>query len=308
MSQLKTTVCQVIRTGRILKDKIKKYLNPFSGNIINKTINNIFFPEICSSCGEVNESFLCEKCRQSIIEIKNISCHFCGAPFISDKKKFPISSGSAISISNELFSKKQNPEIKFGFNKIDTKEKNNPGCPVCRECGYNFYMLRSFGPYRGILKKLIIKFKYGKIYTLAPVLTSFLKKAYVENYSKEKIDYVDTVPDFTVFKGGFTSQGTQTDNHMQILAKMFSKETGIPYEGNIIKIKKTLRQQNLGVYERKVNLEGVFKAADMLKAVKKNILLIDDVWTTGNTLNEISKALKNCGAQKIYLLTIARAI
>ncbi|MHB1348041.1 MAG: ComF family protein, partial [Candidatus Humimicrobiaceae bacterium] len=78
--------------------------------------------------------------------------------------------------------------------------------------------------------------------------------------------------------------------------------------GNILKIKKTSKQQNLGEYERKVNLEGVFKAADMLRVYKKNILLVDDVWTTGNTLNQITKALKNCGAQKIYLLTIARTI
>lgn len=263
-----------------------------------QAINNIFFPEICSSCGEINESFLCERCRQSIIEIKNISCRLCGAPFVSDKQKFQVNYDRTISRSNELFLKKQNPKINLNFNKINTEEKDNESCPACRECGYNFYRLRSFGLYKGILKKLIIKFKYGKIYTLAPVLNSFLKKTYLENYSNEKIDYMDTVPDFTVFKGGFTYHGTQTDNHMQILAKMFSKETGIPYEGNIIKIKKTLRQQNLGVYERKVNLEGVFKASDMLRAVKKNILLIDDVWTTGNTLNEISKALKNCGAQK----------
>jgi competence protein ComFC len=169
-------------------------------------------------------------------------------------------------------------------------------------------MLRSFGLYRDILKKLIVKFKYGKIYTLAPVLNSFLKKTYLENYSNEKIDCIDTVPDFTAFKNGSADPAGQTDNHMQVLAKIFSKETGIPFAGNIIKIKKTAKQQNLGMYERKVNLEGAFKAADNLMAVKKNILLIDDVWTTGNTLNEISKALKKCGAQKIYLLTIARAI
>src|SRR5665647_846707 len=249
-----------------------------------QAINNIFFPEICSSCGEINESFLCEKCRRSIAEIKNISCPFCGAPFVSDNETSSLNYERAV-----LF-------------------PTRADCPVCRDSAYSFYRLRSFGLYKGILKKLIIKFKYAKIYTLAPILNSFLKKAYLENYSNEKIDYIDTVPDFTDFKAGLTSTVCQADNHMQILVKIFAKETGIPYAGNIIKIKKTLKQQNLGMYERKVNLEGVFKAADTLRAAKKNILLIDDVWTTGNTLNEISKALKKCGAKKIYLLTIARAI
>jgi competence protein ComFC len=251
---------------------------------------------------------LCEKCREGIIEIKTISCNFCGAPLIQDKEKSPVMSNGNNLLPDELFLKKQNPEINPALNKINTAGKNNTGCAACRECGYSFYMLRSFGIYSGVLKKLIIKFKYNKIYTLAPVLNSFLKKSYIENFINEKIDYMDTVPDYNNFKDGLSYPAGQPDNHMQVLAKMFSGETGIPYGSNIIKLKKTLKQQNLGMYERKVNLEGVFKAVDMLKVFNKNILIIDDVWTTGNTLNEISKALKKCGAQKIYLLTIARAI
>lgn len=280
----------------------------FSGNLINKTVNNVFFPEICSSCGEINEGLLCEKCRKDVIEIKKITCQFCGAPFITDKQKFPINYNNAVSFPNALSSNIQNLKVDPGFSKIQIPKINVESCPSCRECGYEFLRLRSFGLYRGILKKIIIKFKYGRIYSLAPVLSSFLKNSFIENYINEKIDYMDTVPDFSAFRDGFNYASRQPDNHMQILAKMFSKETGIPYGSNIIKIKKTLRQQNLGVYERKVNLEGVFKAVNALEVFKKNILLIDDVWTTGNTLNEISKALKNCGAQKIYLLTIARAI
>jgi len=211
-------------------------------------------------------------------------------------------------LPEEVFSEKQALKVNPDLRKANNSKKNMAGCPVCRESQYSFFRLRSFGLYSGILKKLIIKFKYRKIYTLAPVLTGFLKKAYMENYSSEKIDYVDTVPDFTdprALPAGFAHQ---TDNHMQILVKMFSKETGILYGDNIIKIKKTLKQHNLGLYERKVNLEGVFKAASSLKADNKNILLIDDVWTTGNTLNGISQALKKCGAKNIYLLTIARAV
>jgi competence protein ComFC len=273
-----------------------------------QAINNIFFPEICSSCGEINEGFLCEKCRSKIAEIKNISCSFCGAPFISDSREYPLNCEQTALLPGIIFSKNETLQINFCPGEINNKEKNSTGCPVCRECDYYFYKLRSFGLYKGVLKKLVIKFKYSKIYTLAPLLNSFLKKAYAENYAGEKIDYMDTVPDFNDSRGEAIGAVGKTDNHMQILAKIFSKETGIPYGGNVIKIKKTLKQQNLGLYERKVNLEGVFKAADSLKADKKNILLIDDVWTTGNTLNEISKALKKCGAKNIYLLTIARAV
>ena len=211
-------------------------------------------------------------------------------------------------LPEEVISKKQTLEINLNLRSAGNNEKNLTGCPACGGSEYSFYRLRSFGLYSGILKKLIIKFKYHKIYTLAPVLTGFLKKAYLENYFSEKIDYVDTVPDFVDLRAVASDSASQPQNHMQILVKMFSKETGIPCGDNIIKIKKTLKQHNLGLYERKVNLEGVFKAQSVLSACKKNILLIDDVWTTGNTLNGISQALKKCGAKNIYLLTIARAV
>ncbi len=282
MSQLKTTGCQAI--------------------------NNIFSPEICSSCGDINEGFLCEKCRRSIAEIKNISCNLCGAPFTVNKEPSSTKGNSGGLLSDEVISKKQALKTNPDLNNAGNNDKKKAGCPVCRDSEYSFYRLRSFGIYSGILKELIIKFKYRKIYTLAPVLTGFLKKAYLENYFSETIDYVDTVPDFVDFRSAASDSASQAQNHMQILVKMFSKETGIPYGDNIIKIKKTLKQHNLGLYERKVNLEGVFKAQSVLSACKKNILLIDDVWTTGNTLNGISQALKKCGAKNIYLLTIARAV
>jgi competence protein ComFC len=229
-------------------------------------------------------------------------------PFIAGKQKHSFDYGSIDTIPNEIIEKKYTRGINQNFNKINRVKKDGESCKSCSEYGYNFYRLRSFGLYGGILKKLIIKFKYGKIHTLAPILSGFLKKAYLENYLNDEINYIETVPDFAAFNGRTAGAASFPDNHMQILVKIFSRETGIPYSDNIIKIKKTLRQQNLGMYERTLNLEDAFKVVNVLKAVKKNILLIDDVWTTGNTLNEISKVLKNCGAQKIYLLTIARSI
>ena len=168
-------------TGRILEDKIKKYTGLFSGNIISKTINNVFFPEICSSCGEINEGFLCRKCRNDISEIKKISCNLCGAPFISDEQKFSASFSCSTAMSDKLFSGKQNLKIEPVLNNINASAKDNTGCVYCSEKGYNFYMLRSFGIYTGILKKLIIKFKYKKIYTLAPILNNFLKKTFEQS-------------------------------------------------------------------------------------------------------------------------------
>jgi len=93
---------------------------------------------------------------------------------------------------------------------------------------------------------------------------------------------------------------------MQILAEDLSKITRIPFLNNIIKIRDTLKQQKLDYYRRKINLTDAFKVRNCLFSYDKNILLIDDVWTTGSTLNEISSILKKSKANKIYLLTLAR--
>lgn len=274
-------------------------VNPLSNNILKETLKNILIPDICSSCGEISSDILCEKCKQKIIKIKDLVCNFCGSPIVSPiftkDQEYPSRIENFNFLSENKLFLPENPENKLK-------------CLICKNSEFQFYKLRSFGLYTGVLKELIIKFKYKKIYMLAPVLCSFLKEAFLNYYKDEKIDYIETVPDFTGKKANLTNTYYYGVNHMQMLADLLSKEIKFPYANNLIKIKKTLKQQNLGMYERKVNLEGAFKLVNVLKAVNKNILLIDDVWTTGNTLNEISKTLKKCGADKIYLLTIARAI
>ena len=56
------------------------------------------------------------------------------------------------------------------------------------------------------------------------------------------------------------------------------------------------------------NIEEAFKVKDCLSISGKSLLLVDDVWTTGNTLSEMSRILKNSGAFKVYMLTLARRV
>ncbi len=151
-------------------------------------------------------------------------------------------------------------------------------------------MHRSFAIYRGGIKKIIKKYKYNKIYDLKEIISKFLAKTYIKNYESEKIDYIETVP----------------GKHMEILCESFSRLIKIPFAGNIIRIKSILKQQSLSYIQRKSNVKQAFKVRDCLLYYGKNILLVDDVWTTGSTLMEISDVLKKAGADKIYLLTLAR--
>ncbi|HAJ95988.1 MAG TPA: hypothetical protein DCP02_07125 [Actinobacteria bacterium] len=163
-------------------------------------------------------------------------------------------------------------------------------CSFCRTGDYNFTAHRSFAIYGGNMKKIIKKFKYKKIYNLKDVLIGFLSDVYEEYFRGENIDYIDTVP----------------GEHTEILAKGFAAKHGIQFKQNIMKIRKTHRQGGLDLKERKINILDCFKLRNCLACRDKNILVIDDVWTSGSTLKEICRTIGSGSPGKIFLLTLAR--
>jgi len=233
---------------------------------ITEFFKDTIIPPICSVCGKICTEILCHDCNSRIKFLDETVCQHCGRPLV---------------------------------------DKNNLGiriCLLCKNENYNFYKLRSFSLYKEPIVNLIQKFKYKKYYFLSKLLAGFLKKGYERFFSSEKIEYLDTVPNYTA-----TGQYDKYHkSHMQILAEDLSKIIGIPFLNNIIKIRDTSKQQKLDYHQRKINLKDAFKLRNCLISYGKNLLLIDDVWTTGSTLNEISSILKKSKANKIFLLTLAR--
>lgn len=222
------------------------------------------------NCGELCSGYLCSDCVKKINKIKGNICNYCGS----------LSAESNIS---------------------------NTFCNFCKDKHFSFYRLRSFGIYEGLIKKSIISFKYNKIYSISSELASFLKELVNKHFSGQDIDYIETVPDFiNGQENNFGNQEDSENNHMKILSARLAELTGIPFADNIIKLRKTLKQQKLDQNERLFNLKNVFKTRDPLLYYRKNILLIDDVITTGSTINEVAYALKRGMADKIFAITLAR--
>ena len=98
-------------------------------------------------------------------------------------------------------------------------------------------------------------------------------------------------------------------NQSELIAKEISRITGIPIVRNIlIKIKDTLPQSSLNKKQREENAKNVYKIINSKQLHNKKILVIDDIYTTGSTVNECSKLLIQKGIQKsnIGILTIAK--
>ncbi len=99
---------------------------------------------------------------------------------------------------------------------------------------------------------------------------------------------------------------TKPYNHGEIIARSVSEELGIPFEQELLaKIYETESQHDLGVLLRRGNLSGVFTVTEPEKIKGKRILLVDDIMTSGETLNECAKMLCLAYAESVQCAVLA---
>ena len=98
-------------------------------------------------------------------------------------------------------------------------------------------------------------------------------------------------------------------NQSAILALVIGERLGIPVLTNILlRERHTMPQVELDMKERKKNVAGAFTVQNGEMVIDKDIILVDDVYTTGSTVNECAKALKENGAGMVSVVTIARMV
>lgn len=156
--------------------------------------------------------------------------------------------------------------------------------------------------YKNEIRKLIIDYKFND--------KAYLYKLFSENIIKnekicgilKKYDIIIPVP---IHKKRKRQRGY---NQSELISKEIANYIkSLNLENNIIqKVKNNIAQSTLSKKQRKTNVENVYKIAEKEKIENKNIVLFDDIYTTGSTVNVISKILKENGAKKIIVLTIAK--
>lgn len=232
---------------------------------------DLVYPRHCFSCdGTINkedEVYICDRCREGIKIIDENRCARCGLPL-----------GPYANISNA-------------------------GCATCKNVKLWFDSVHSAARYEGVVRKLIHRYKYGR----NEALTITLNKILIENVPKyyhttSKVDIVVPVPLFWLkrIKRGF--------NQSQLLARGLAKHLSLPISmGNLRRIRNTASQTLLSRHERIKNIQDAFDIQKPKEFLHRNILLVDDVITTGTTASECARKLKENGAKKVYVLTLARA-
>ncbi len=152
------------------------------------------------------------------------------------------------------------------------------------------------------LQHIVHALKYDKKFHIGIFLGKSLGKHFKSQFQSWNINIIIPIPLHHLKKAerGF--------NQSYYIAKGISAQTSMAVKSNVIKrMRFTQSQTTKTLKEREENVEGAFKVRKTQKVKGKNVLLVDDVMTTGATINECGKVLLEEGANQIYAATVALA-
>ena len=155
--------------------------------------------------------------------------------------------------------------------------------------------------YQGIIRRIILKYKFQEEAYLYKTFVNFLLKN--ENFF-ENIEKYDTIVPVPISRKRLKSRGY---NQSELIAKEIAYNSNSILEtGCLYKVKNIVEQSKLNKEERLKNIQGVYELVNKEKLYKKKILLVDDIFTTGSTVNECAKVLRNASPRKIGVFTLAK--
>ena len=212
---------------------------------------------------------ICEKCRGALAPLRGPVCEHCGRPFPSETML----------------------------------ETTNPHCFACRQNLYGFDAARSYGAYSDEMVKAITLLKYHRLTRLGGWFAEKLKATAEANPIIRGADVLVPVP---LHPARRRERGY---NQTELIARPLARLVGIPLEpGLLVRVKPRPSQLFLSRRERWLSVRGAYEIRDGRRIDNQRVLLIDDVFTTGATLDACARVLKKAGAKSVVGLTVARTL
>jgi ComF family protein len=219
-------------------------------------------------------SFCCSDCLKAFATIPSPICSCCGAPFKSSQDQ-------------------------------------NHFCGECIARPKKFRMARAAMVFDQKLMTVIHRFKYAAKTQLARPLGGLMLSGFMRHWEGEKVDLILPVPlhPQKFRKRGFNQSYLLIRSWNAVADPVHTILPDIPVHTNVlIRTRATVPQTGLGRRQRLKNVKGVFSLRFPEKIYGKKVLVVDDVYTTGATVNECARTLLKFGAERVDALTLARAI
>ena len=232
---------------------------------------SVLFPAACRICGQAlaNASRIpiCEACLRGFDRIAQPMCLCCGRPFVS-----PVASQAA-----------------------------QPLCRLCRLSFYAFDRARSFAVYDNVLSEAILLLKYEEVKPLGGWFASRLAEIVLSAAGEWPVDVVVPVPLH------IDRRRERGYNQAELIARPLAKRLNLTLEPRmLVRVKPRPARLVLSRSEHWRSVRGAYATPAGLKVDNLRILLVDDVLTTGATLDACSRILKKAGAASVFGLTVAR--
>lgn len=172
-------------------------------------------------------------------------------------------------------------------------------CYDCQNTQHFYEQGRSLWLHKMPVSQSVYQFKYKNRRIFAEYYAAKMAEQFSDLIRQWEIEVIIPVP---IHKSKWKKRGY---NQAEVLANELSRRMHIPVESFAVRrVQKTDPLKTMNPQERKRALSRAFAvSADWKK--KKNVLLIDDIYTTGSTIDEIARILKKKGVQKVYFLTIS---
>jgi len=243
--------------------------------VVREALTSLVFPAPCRICGRVLDTGsavpLCHGCVTALTEtLPEPLCAQCGRPIVS------AAVNDAMSV---------------------------PQCYLCRKQVYGFDFARSFGAYTSRMSQAILLLKYEKVSPLG----GWFAKRLASVVRRQPQDFAaDAVVPVPLDRGRLRERGY---NQAELIAKPLARLLGIPFRSFLlVRTRPRPNQLRLTRRERWETVRGAYAMHQTAQVDKLRVLLVDDVFTTGATLDACSRTLKEAGAARVVALTVARAV
>ena len=243
------------------------------------------FPSDCRLCGAplINISRLpvCEDCLGAMRPIAGGLCSICGERVVSP----------------------------LAFAAEGRDSEGEARCGLCRRLEPPYVKATAYGSYESGLRELIHLLKYNQVRPAANVLGRMLAEAIEDLQPLFTGNEVLVVP--VPLHARKLRQRGFNQSELIAHAGLKLKATDHKFELNakvLERRRETKSQIGLSRHQRRENIRGAFAVVKLGEVIGREILLVDDVFTTGTTVSECARVLRRAGASKVYVATVARTL
>ena len=222
-------------------------------------------------------------------------CHVCGRPQQPPAAPFCDPCRRALTFDDE-------PTCPRCAATVGPFAADPAGCVRCRDEGFAFDGVLRLGPYRGVLRDTVLRLKRRSGEALAELVGGLFAESARERLAALAAEVVVPVPLY------WLRRWTRGYNQAAALAYGLADVLRLPCRPAWLRrVRHTPKQSELTPAQRRLNVRGAFRAGRFAAVAGKTVLLVDDVMTTGATVSEAAKALRQVGAARVAVAALSRA-